>query len=91
MIFCKVYNYWNKHGEGLFFISLEYGEEVIVFEEAHSSICNLQVSSSNTSNNSSEERSDEWLDFVYLAYFQYFLQFCQKESFLYAISKWPVF
>ena len=41
MSFSKFYDYWYKHGECCFFISLQNGKEIIIFKETHGSISNL--------------------------------------------------
>ena len=64
MVLSKVYNDWNKHWESLFLVSLQNIQEIIVFEEAHRSICNLKMNTSNTLNNSLEKFWDEMFDLI---------------------------
>jgi hypothetical protein len=78
VIICQVNYHWYQHRECLVFVSFEDIEEVVIFKEAHSSVSHLQVNSSDASYNSLEQFRDEVLNFVYLAHFKYFLQFCQK-------------
>lgn len=75
MVLSKVYNDWNKHWECLLFISLEDVEEVVILEEAHSSISHLEMDTSDTLYDSLEESWDEVVNFVNFAYFQDFLKF----------------
>ena len=51
VVLCKVHYDWNEHWEGLIFIGFKYVQEVVVFEEAHSSVSNLQVDTSNALDN----------------------------------------
>jgi hypothetical protein len=34
---------WNEERESEVFIAFQYGQEVVVFEKAHRSICDLEV------------------------------------------------
>lgn len=63
----------DEHGESLLLVSLEDGKEVVILKEAHSSVSDLQVSSSNASHYSSEKRSDEGLNLVNLTDFKHLL------------------
>jgi hypothetical protein len=58
VVISKINNSGNQHWEGLIFISFEYGQEVVILEEAHRPICHLQMSAADTSNDSSEESWD---------------------------------
>jgi len=91
VIISKVDYYRYKHGEGLVLVSFEDVEEVVIFKETHSPVSYLQVDSSNASHNPLEELGNEMFNFVDFTHFKHFLQFCQKESFLDAVSERPVF
>ena len=45
---------WHKHWEGGALVSLQQREEIIVFKEAHSSVCNLKMWTSNALDQSFE-------------------------------------
>ena len=60
VVFSKVNNDWNQDREGLALVVLEDREEEIVFEEAHSSIRNLQVWTSNGLDQSLEKLFNVW-------------------------------
>ena len=91
MVFSQVNNDWNKHWESLLLVGFEDVQEIVVLEEAHGSISNLQMDTSNALHNSLEELVDQVFNFVNFAYFKDFLQFGQEKSFLDAVSEWPVF
>ena len=73
MVFSKVNNNWNQHWECLFLVVLEYIKEVIILEEAHSSIGNLKMDTTNALNNSLEKLDNELINFIDFTYFQDFL------------------
>lgn len=89
MVFCEVNNNWDKHWECLFLVCLQDVEEVIILEEAHCSVSYLQVDTTNASNDPLEKLWNEMLYLIYFTDFEYFLQFCQEESFLDTVCKWP--
>ncbi len=76
MVFSEVDDNWNEHWESLVLISLENIEEVVVLEEAHGSVGDLQVNTTDASNDSLEESWNQVLDLVNFANLQYFLKFC---------------
>ena len=90
MVFSKVNNNWNQHWECLFLVVLEYIKEVIILEEAHSSIGNLKMDTSYTLDYSFEKARNEMFNFVYLTDFEDLLKFCQEKCFLDAVGEWPV-
>jgi hypothetical protein len=90
MVVSQVDNNWHQHWEGLVLVGLQNVEEVIVLEEAHSSVSNLQVDASNASHYSLEESLDQVLNLVNFTDFKDFLQLSQEESFLDAVGEWPV-
>lgn len=73
MVFSKVNNNWNQHWECLFLVVLEYIKEIIILEEAHSSIGNLKMDTTNALNNSLEKLDNELINFIDFTYFQDFL------------------
>lgn len=73
MVFSKVNNNWNQHWECLFLVVLEYIKEVIILEEAHSSIGNLKMDTTNALNNSLEKLDNELINFIDFTYFENFL------------------
>ncbi len=91
MVLSQVNDDWNKHWEGLLLVGLQDVQEVVILEEAHGSIGNLQVNTSNALHNSFKELVDQVFDLVNFAYFEDFLQFGQEKSLLDAVSEWPVF
>lgn len=54
MVVCQINNNWNQHWERLLLVGLQDVQEVVIFKETHCSISNLQMDSSNASDNSLE-------------------------------------
>lgn len=73
MILGKVYDNWNKHWESFLFVSLQDIQEIVIFKEAHCSVCNLKMNTSNALNNSLEKSWNQMLNLVNFTYFKYFL------------------
>ena len=73
MVFGEVDNDWNQHWESFLFVVLKYIKEVIVFEEAHSSIGNLKMDTTNAFNDSLEKFDDKLIDLIDFANFENFL------------------
>jgi len=48
MSLSHVADHWNQQRESIALVGLENCEEIVVFEEAHSSVSNLKVKTSNT-------------------------------------------
>ena len=90
MVVSEVNNHWNQHWESFVLVGLQNVEEIIVLKEAHSSVSHLEMDTTNTSYNSLEKFRNEMFDFVNFANFQDFLKFSKEESFLDAVSKWPI-
>jgi hypothetical protein len=90
MVVCQVDYDRHQHGESLIFISLQNVEEVVVLKEAHGSVCDLKMDSPDASHDSLEESGDQVFNLVDLAHLEYLLEFCQEESLLDAVGKWPV-
>ena len=81
---------WNQHWECLLFVSLQDVEEVVILEEAHCSIRNLEMDTTNASNDSLEKSWDQVFNLVNFTYFKNFLEFSQEESFFDAVCKRPI-
>ena len=90
MVLSEVNDDWNKHWESFLLVGLEDVQEVVVLKEAHSSVGNLQVNTTNALDDSLEELVDQVFNLVDFANFEDFLQFSQEEGFLDAVGKWPV-
>lgn len=91
MVVSEINNDRNQHWESFVLVSLQDVQEVVVFEEAHSSVSNLEVNSSYAPHNSFEELRDEVFNLVDFADFEYFLQLCQEKSLFDAVGEWPEF
>jgi len=59
VIFCKVHNNWNQYRECLALVMLQDGQEKVIFEEAHRSIRNLEMRTSDRFDQSFEKLLDE--------------------------------
>jgi len=90
VIVSQIYNDRNEHWERLIFIGLEDIEEIVIFEEAHCPVSNLQMNSTNASDYSFKELWNQMLYFIYLANFKNLLKFCQEEGLLNAVGERPV-
>jgi len=90
MVFGQVNDDWYEHWEGLLFVGLKDIQEVVVLEEAHGSVCNLEMDTSNALDDSLEEPWDQMIDLVDLTNLKDFLKFGQEEGLLDAVGKWPV-
>ena len=90
VVLSQVHNDRNEHWESLLLVGLEDVQEVIVLEEAHSSIGNLQVNATNRSHDSSEELVDKVVDLVNFANLQDLLQFSQEQGLLDRVGEWPI-
>mgnify|MGYP006971446968 CR=1 FL=1 len=91
MVFSQVNDHWYQHRECLFLIGFKNIKEIVILEEAHSSISHLEMDSSNALDNSFEQSWDKMLHLVNLAYFKNLLELGQEKCFLDAIGKWPIF
>ena len=90
VILSKINDDWNKHWEGLLFVGLKDVQEVVVLEEAHSSVSYLKMDATNASNYSLEQLRDQVLDFIDFTHFENLLQLGQEESLFDAVCKWPI-
>jgi len=73
VIFSEINDNWYKHGESLLFVCLQNIQEVVVFKEAHSSICDLEMDAANAPDNSFEQSRDQVLNLLNFADFKDFL------------------
>lgn len=64
MSFSQVTNDWYQQWESVRFVCFENVKEIIVFEEAHGSISDLQVETGNALNKSLENFRNVWLKFL---------------------------
>jgi len=55
MVLGQIDNDRYKHWEGFLFVCLQDIQEVVILEEAHGPICNLQMNASNASDDPLEE------------------------------------
>jgi len=70
VILSQVHDDWDEHGERLLLVGLENVEEIVILEEAHGSIGNLQMNTTNTFDDSLEQLRNQRLNFVNLANFE---------------------
>tara|TARA_B110001450_G_scaffold252319_1_gene273898 strand:- start:259 stop:561 length:303 start_codon:yes stop_codon:yes gene_type:complete len=91
MVLSEVDDDRNQHWESFVLISLKDIQEVVVLKEAHCSVGNLEMDSTDAFDDSLEKLRDQGIDFVYFTNFQHFLQLGQKECFFDAIGERPVF
>ena len=89
VILSQINDDWHKHWEGLFLVGLQDVEEVVIFEEAHGSVSDLQVDTANALYDSLEELRDQMLDFVDFTNFEDLLQLGQEQRLLDAVGEWP--
>ena len=90
MVLSEVYDNWHEHRESFAFVGLEDVEEVVVLEEAHRSVCYLQVDAADTSDDAFEKSRYQHFDLFNLAYFEHLLQFSQEQRLLHTISEGPI-
>ena len=55
VVFGKLHNHWDQHGESLVLIGFENVQEIVILKEAHSSIGHLKMNSANASDNPLEK------------------------------------
>jgi hypothetical protein len=80
----------NQHGECLVSVCFEDRQEIVVLEEAHGSVGNLQVRSGDRFDQSLEQSWDQRLQSDHIANFKNFQKFCKEGSLLSAVGKRPV-
>ena len=90
MVLSEIVDDWHKHWESFVLVGLQDVQEVVVFEEAHGSVGNLQVISSNGLNNSLEKFRDQFSNLIDLTHLKYLLKLGQEESLLDTVGEWPV-
>ena len=78
VILSKIDNDWNKHWECLLLVSLQDVQEVIILKEAHCSVSNLKVDTSNALNDSLEKFWNKVLNLVNFTDFKNLLQLSQE-------------
>lgn len=83
-------NDWNQEGESEGLVVFQDGEEVIVLEEAHGSIGNLEVWTGDTLDESLEEFVDEIFQLIDFADLEDFKQLCEEHDFLVRVGEGPV-
>ena len=91
MVLREINDNRNKHWESLILVSLQNVQEVVIFKETHSSVGYLEMNTANALHDSLEQLWDQWLNFVYFANLQNFLQLRQKQGLFDAVSERPVF
>lgn len=85
-----MHNDWNKKREGIALVSFKDVEEVVILEEAHSSICYLKMKARNAFDQSFEDFRNIRLQFLNLAGLQDFDEFTNKHDFFGGICERPV-
>lgn len=83
-------NDWNQEGESEGLVVFQDREEVIVLEEAHSSIGNLEVWTSDALDESLEEFVDEVFQLIDFADLENLEQLCEEHDFLMRVCERPV-
>jgi hypothetical protein len=90
MIISQFINFWYHNWEN-FILILSYDiQEILVFKEAHGSITDVHILTSDTSDHPFEEFWYEMLHSGWVDYLQNFFELCQIQELLLCISKWPV-
>lgn len=90
VIICEIHNDWDKHWECFIFIGLEDVEEVVILEEAHGSVCDLKMNTTNASDDSFEKLWNQVLNLIHFANFKNFLKFGEEKCFLDTVGERPV-
>ena len=90
MVLSEVDDDRNQHWESFVLISLKDIQEVVVLKEAHGSISNLKMDTTDALDNPLEESWDQMFDLINLTDLKDFLKFGQEKSLLDAVGKWPV-
>ena len=80
----------HEHGERLLLVSLKNVKEVVVLEEAHGSVSDLQVDTANALDDSLEEARYQGFDLVHFADFEHLLQLSQEKCLLNTVGEGPV-
>jgi hypothetical protein len=73
VIFSKINDDRNEHWESLLFVGLQDVQEVVVFKETHSTVCNLQMDATNALDYPLEKAGDQRLNLFDFANFKDFL------------------
>ena len=91
MVLSQVHDDWNKHWERLFLVRFQDVQEIVIFEEAHCPVSNLQMDTADAFNDSLEQFGYQMVDLVNFTDFEYFLQLSQEEGLFDTVCKWPIF
>jgi hypothetical protein len=81
---------WDQERESVALVCLENVEEVVVFEEAHSAISNLEVKSRDALDQSLKDLGNVGLKFLHFAGLQDLNEFADEHNFLGGVGEGPV-
>jgi len=73
VVFSQVNNDWNQHWESFLFVVLKNVKEIVILKEAHSSIGNLKMDTTNALNNSLKKFDDKFINLIDFTDFKNFL------------------
>jgi hypothetical protein len=90
MVFSQMDNYWYQNWESFTLVVFQDRKEKVIFEEAHSSVRNLEVRTGYGLDQSLEKLLNIWLELRNITDIQYLQQLLQEHSFLSEIGKWPI-
>ena len=80
----------HHHRERHLFVCFQDVQKVVVLENTHGAFGQLQVVSTDRSDDSFEETWDQMADLLDFAQFKHFLKLSQEEFFFDAVSKGPI-
>jgi len=78
VVLSQMHNNGHQHGECFLLVGFENVQEIVILEEAHGSVSNLQMDSSDALHDPLEQLADERLHLVDLAHLEDLLQFSQE-------------
>ena len=90
VVLSQVDNDGHEHGESLLLVSLKDVQEVVILKEAHGSVSDLEVDSSDALHDPLEQLWDLVLDLVRLADLEDLLQLGEEQGLLDAVREGPV-
>lgn len=90
MVLGQINDDGHQHWESLLLVGFQDVQEVVILEEAHGSIGNLQMDTTNALYDPLEQSWNKVLHLVDLANLEDLLQLGQEESLLDAVGEWPV-